>query len=249
MKYAVCAALPIILGAGYAHSSGNHDHANQQKGAVTSPSDNTKISSFDILAAHVLRKGNTVTFRMTTNGVAGTEVPKPTGALAGALAYTYVWPTSLDPSTVGFDEKAGILAMVAAIHPDFDDTPLFDENADGNLGNDGGHWHSHWVVLAPTEACGPSALAVKDIPEGATPNLPITWPGLPLLLDSPGFTPVFDGPEVSINAAVAGGAAGASYDGVTAMLRVNENVHAPLFCVTDVFDVASGDLSLPGKVN
>lgn len=35
---------------------------------------------------------------------------------------------------------------------------------------------------------------------------------------------------------------------VTAMLRVNENVHAPLFCVTDVFDIASGDLSLPGKV-
>lgn len=185
---------------------------------------------------------------MTTNGIAGSEVPKPTGALAGALAYTYVWPTSLDPSTVGFDKKAGILAMVAAIHPDFDDTPLYDENADGNLGNDGGHWHSHWVVLAPTEACGPGALAVKDIPEGETPSLPITWPGLPLLLDSPGFTPVFDGPEVVIKAAVTGGAAGAAYDGVTAMLRVNENVHAPLFCVTDVFDVASGDLSLPGRV-
>ena len=41
----------------------------------------------------------------------------------------------------------------------------------------------------------------------------------------------------------------AGFDGVTAGMRVNVNVHAPLLCVTDVFDVASGDLSLPGKVN
>jgi hypothetical protein len=40
-----------------------------------------------------------------------------------------------------------------------------------------------------------------------------------------------------------------TFDGVTAGLRVNANVHAPLLCVTDVFDVASGDLSLPGQVN
>ena len=227
---------------------GHGIHAAAHDDAVKSKVDASKAAALDIVAAHVHRDGNTVTFHMTTNGVAGSEMPTPVGSLGGAPAYTYVWPTSLDPSTVGFDEGAGILAMVAATHPDFDDTPLFDENADGDLNNDGGHWHSHWVVLAPTEACGPGALAVKDIPDGTTPNVPLTWPGLPLLLDSPGFAPVFDGPEVVINAAVAGGAAGASYDGVTAALRVNENVHAPLFCVTDVFDIASGDLSLPGKV-
>ena len=248
MKTAVLTALSLMLAAGPALADGSHSHAIHQKGAVISPADKTKVAAFDILAAHVHRKGNTVTFHLTTNGIAGSEVLEPVGALGGAPAHAYVWPTSLDPSTVGFEEKAGILAMVAAIHPDFDDTPLFDENADGDLGNDGGHWHSHWVVLAPTEACGPGALAVKDIPEGATPDVPITWPGLPILLDSPGFAAVFDGPEVTIHAAVAGGASGASYDGVTAVLRVNENVHAPLFCVTDVFDVASGDLSLPGRV-
>ena len=32
-------------------------------------------------------------------------------------------PTSLDPSVVGFDKGAGILAMAATSHPDFDDTP------------------------------------------------------------------------------------------------------------------------------
>jgi hypothetical protein len=37
--------------------------------------------------------------------------------------------------------------------------------------------------------------------------------------------------------------------GVTAALRVNASVHNPLLCVVDVFKVASGDLSLPGKVN
>ena len=40
-----------------------------------------------------------------------------------------------------------------------------------------------------------------------------------------------------------------SFDGVTAALRVNASVHNPLLCVANVFKVASGDLSLPGKVN
>ena len=248
MKLAACTAFFLLLGSGAASAQATHDHAVHQNDAIISPAGADAPASFDIVAAHVRREGNRVTFRMTTNGIAGADRPDAIGTLAGATAYTYVWPTSLDPSTVGFDEGAGILAMVAAIHPDFDDTPLYDENADGSLDNDGGYWHSHWVVLAPTEACGPGALAVKDIPEGTTPNLPLTWPGLPLLIDNPGFAPLFDGPEVAIHAAVAGGAAGASYDGVTATLRINQNVHAPLFCVTDVFDVASGDLSLPGII-
>ena len=241
--------LPALLAVGIATgAAADGSHAVHQKGAVLSDADSDRVAAFDILAAHVHRKGNAVTFHMTTNGSAGAETPAPTGAVGGAPVWSYVWPTSLDPSTVGFDEGAGILAMAATSHPDFDDTPLYDENLDGDTGNDGGIWHSHWVVLAPTEACGPGALAVKDIPEGATPRLPVTWPGFPSLLDSPGFTPVFDGPEITIHAAVTGGAEGAAFDGVTAALRVNESVHAPLLCVTDVFDVASGDLSLPGRV-
>lgn len=229
-------------------AGGDHSHAIHQEGAIKSSAEKGKVASFDILAAHVHRKGNVVTFHMTSNGTAGADTPTPRGDVGGAPVWSYVWPTSLDPSIVGFDKGAGILAMAATSHPDFDDTPLYDENLDGDLGNDGGIWHSHWVVLAPTDACGPGALAVKDIPEGTTPNLPATWPGFPILLDSPGFTPVFDGPEIKINAAIAGDVAGASYDGVTSALRVNESVHAPLLCVVDVFDVASGDLSLPGKI-
>ena len=237
------------LTASAAIAGGDHkSHAINQEGAVQSVADHSKVASFDILAAHVHRKGNTVTFHMTTNGKAGADRPQSTGKVGGANVWSYVWPTSLDPSVVGFDKGAGILAMAATSHPDFDDTPLYDEDLNGNTGDDGGIWHSHWVVLVPTEACGPGALAVKDIPEGSSPNLPVTWPGFPILLDSPGFTPVFDGPEITINAAVTSGAEGASFDGVTSALRVNESVHAPLLCVTDVFDIASGDLSLPGKV-
>lgn len=238
---AVLAASPVI-------ADETHSHAVAQDGAIVSEASETAVAAFDILAAHVHRVGNVVTFHMTTHGIAGADTPSPVGDVAGAPVWSYVWPTSLDPSVVGFDAGAGILAMTATSHPDFDDTPLFDENADGDLGNDGGVWHSHWVVLAPSEACGPGALAVRDIPEGTTPNLPATWPGFPILLDSPGFTPIFDGPEIAINAAILGDTTGAAYDGVTAALRVNESIHAPLLCVTDVFDVASGDLSLPGLI-
>ncbi len=59
----------------------------------------------------------------------------------------HVWPTKLDPSVVGFACGSGILALAITAHPDFDDTPLFDENGDGDPNNDGADWHSHWAVL------------------------------------------------------------------------------------------------------
>ncbi|MFN5998673.1 MAG: hypothetical protein ACK47Z_16330 [Paracoccaceae bacterium] len=215
---------------------------------VTSPADASKRASFDILSAELTRSDTTLTFRMTTTGTAGADTPAPVGTLASAPVHAYVWPTSLDPATVGFEPASGILALAATSHPDFDDTPLYDENGDGDPANDGLDWHSHWVVLVPSEDCGPGALSVRDIPEGAAPQLPKTWPGLPLYIDSPDNAPVFDGPAVTVVIDVAG-AEGASYDGVTSALRVNANLHAPLLCVTDVFDIASGDLSLPGKVD
>ncbi|QYX57604.1 hypothetical protein K1T73_04205 [Roseovarius sp. SCSIO 43702] len=225
--------------------------ASDRPDAVLSDTDDAILAPFDIVAAHVHRSGRTVTFHMTTAGDAGTEIPEPAGQLGGAPVLSYVWPTSLDPATVGFEGGTGILALAATSHPDFDDTPLFDEDGDGDLGNDGAKWHSHWVVLTPTEGCGDGALGVRDIPEGETPRLPATWPGLPIFIDSPGFTPVFDGPEIVVHVGFADTAPlqGASYDGVTSALRVNESVHAPLLCVTDIFDVASGNLSLPGKID
>jgi hypothetical protein len=241
----------LTLSAEPLFADGDHKHAINQDGAILSDVDMSKIASFDILGAHAHRTENLVTFHMTTNGLAGTDTPAKTGSVGGSDVLSYVWPTSLDPSSVGFEGGTGILAMAATSHPDFDDTPLFDENLDGDPTNDGVIWHSHWVVLSPTEACGSGALAVRDIPEGETPKLPATWPGFPIFLDSPGFTPLFDGPEIKINVAFNNNVdlAGVAYDGVTAALRVNANIHSPLLCVVDIFDIASGDLSLPAKLN
>jgi hypothetical protein len=106
-------------------------------------------------------------------------------------------------------------------------------------------------VLGPDESCGPSGLKVIDIPEGETPRLPKTWPNLPILIDSPGHVPVLDGSRVQVRVPFEdiGVVEAAQFDGVVAGLRVNANLHAPLLCVTDVLDIASGDLSLPGQTN
>ena len=162
MKTLILATMTIFIGAGSAIAdTGHKSHAINQDGAVKSAIDSSKSAAFDILAAHVSQSGRTITFRMTTNGKAGSELPNPAGSLAGAPVLSYVWPTSLDPSTVGFEGKTGILALAATSHPDFDDTPLYDEDGDGDVTNDGAKWHSHWVVLTPTKACGKGALGVR----------------------------------------------------------------------------------------
>ncbi|BBB26054.1 hypothetical protein [Amphritea japonica] len=209
------------------------------------------LPAFDIVHARVSTLNNIATFQMSVTAKAGSSKPTPTGELAGSSAFSYVWPTSLNSALVGFEDNAGILALAVTAHPDFDDTPLYDENADNNPNNDGNIWHSHWVVLEPNEQCGKGALGVVDIPEGSYPTLPKTWPGLPILLDSPGWDPIFNGATIEVKVAFnsADSIDSASYDGVTAGLRVNQSVHAPLLCVVDVKDIASGDLSLPGKVH
>lgn len=211
---------------------------------------NAQLAPFDIVHAKIVAEQHWLTFHMHVSDKAGSVTPTPTGKLAGSDVFSYVWPTKLDSSTVGFDKKQGILAMAVTAHPDFDDTPLFDENGDGDLGNDGNVWHSHWVVLGPDDACGKGALKVKDIPPGTMPKLPRTWPGLPLLIDSPGYSPIMNDMSVEVRVPFrnAPELTGIAFDAVTAGLRVNESAHSPLLCVVDVWDVASGDLSLSGKI-
>lgn len=233
-----------LAGAVSAHDTGhNAGLAVKASQAVKAP--------FDIVHTRISTEGNTAVFHMAVSGEAGASRPAKSGKLAGSSVFSYVWPTSLDPSVIGFEPKAGILAFAVTSHPDFDDTPLFDENGDGKLDNDGDLWHSHWVVLQPDAACGKDALKVVDIPEGAKPRLPKTWPGLPILIDSPGWSPTFKNETVEVRVPLddIGAVEAGSFDGVTAALRVNASVHNPLLCVADVFKVASGDLSLPGKVN
>ncbi|MVN88255.1 hypothetical protein GO986_16035 [Deinococcus sp. HMF7620] len=235
-----------VLSAALAGGSG-HDHGT---GAITSTAGQAKLADYDIVRTQVTSTGTHLVFQMQTSAKAGVMLPTATGKLAGSQVYSYVWPTSLDSSAVGFDKAQGVLALAATAHPDFDDTPLYDENGDGNPKNDGNLWHSHWVVLVPDDACGQGALKVKDIPAGAKPKLPATWPNLPILIDSPGYQLDLRANTVQIEVPLKelGFSKTFKYDGVTAALRVNANLHSPLLCVTDVFKVASGDLSLPGTI-
>lgn len=219
-------------------------------GIVAEPSAET-LAPFDIVHAKISTEGNVAVFHMAVSGRAGETTPTATGQFAGSEVFSYVWPTTIDPYEAGFEREAGILALAVTAHPDFDDTPLFDESRDGDRANDGGLWHMHWVVLGPDPACGEGALKVIDIPEDARPRLPATWPGAPILLDSPGWQPLLDHGTVEVRVPLSDIAAveQASFDGVTAGLRVNASAHAPLLCVSNVFDVASGDLSLPGRTN
>ena len=254
----LAAAFVALPGAASSHAN----HASQAKagaqpaaarhtGGLQSAASRAVRAPFDIVHTRIKTDGNHAVFHMAVSGRAGASQPARSGKLAGSTVFSYVWPTSIDPAAVGFEPKSGVLAFAVTSHPDFDDTPLFDENGDGNPGNDGGVWHSHWVVLQPDAACGADALKVVDIPAGAKPRLPKTWPGLPILIDSPGFSPRFQGDTVEVRVPFddIGVVKAAQFDGVTAALRVNASVHSPLLCVADVFKVASGNLSLPGKVD
>ncbi len=219
-------------------------------GAVQSEKDTAIDSSFDLLETSVAVDGEDFVFRSQVVASAGAQVPEAIGSLDHAPVWSYVWPTSLDSMSVGFDATQGILALAATAHPDFDDTPLYDENGDGDLANDGADWHVHWVVLIQDDSCG-GGLSVKGIPEGDEPQLPSTWPGLPILIDSPNLSPVIDKETIEIRVPQSGigNPADFTFDGVTSGLRVSTSPHDPLLCVEVVFDVASGDLSLPGSLN
>jgi len=212
---------------------------------VTSEVDTSKIAAFDITKAGATTDGRLTTFIMELAGVAGSVKPVAIGQLEGAKVQSYVWPTNLDPSVVGFDKESGILSLAITAHPDFDDTPLYDENQDGDPANDGADWHSHWIVLTEDDSCG-AGLKVRDVSPGVD-LLPATAPYLPIALDSPGMSPILDGRVATITVPLSDSAS-VSFDAVTAELQVNENAEAPFLCVIGVHDVASGDLSLPGII-
>ncbi|MEW5685475.1 MAG: hypothetical protein AB1942_11190 [Pseudomonadota bacterium] len=207
---------------------------------ITSPASPAVQAPFDIVRTEVRSAGPDVIFEVKVRGKAGELKPKATGQFAGSAVYSYVWPTSLDSATVGFETAQGIVALAVTFHPDFDDAAYGGANRHV--------WHPHWVVLTPDDACGPKGLKVRDIPAGAKPKVPPTWPGVPLLIDSPDYRTSLetDTVRVQVPAAAIGAVEGVKFDGVTSALKINANLHAPLLCITDVFDVASGDLSLPG---
>ncbi|MCR9142945.1 MAG: hypothetical protein NXI24_11880 [bacterium] len=184
-------------------------------------------------------------FEQTVAGAAGGTVPTPAGQLNGAPVEGYVFPTDLKGGDVGFDDREGIVALAVTAHPDFDDTPLWDENNDRDYKNDGPVFHSHWVLLGPDERV-PGGLAVQAV--DATSVLPPTNPGMPMYMDSPGFSIVRDGSHIRVlvPAQRVNHRKDFQYDAVTAFMRVSiGDPDKPMLGVYAVHSVCSGDLSLP----
>ncbi|PIB38273.1 hypothetical protein [Maribacter sp. 4G9] len=190
-------------------------------------------------------------WQIQVNGTAGKTTPTKVGQLDGAPVLGYVFPTSLKSTDVGFNQTEGIVALALTSHPDFDDTPLWDENNDKIYDNDGVIWHPHWVILHEDKRVA-GGLSVKQFKKAdETVVLPPTNPGMPMYMDSPGYPVTTKSstikvvvPDYRMN-----NRTDFSYDGVTAFMKVNTSKEdLPMLGVYEVFSVASGDLSLPYKV-
>ena len=191
-------------------------------------------------------------FSIEVEGSAGEAIPTAAGQLDGAPVLGYVFPTTLKPTDVGFSATEGILALALTSHPDFDDTPLWDENNDRDYANDGVIWHPHWVVLAADERVA-GGLSVKQFDAAdATVVLPPTNPGMPMYMDSPGHPIITKGSVIRVVVPTyrMNHQTDFNFDAVTAYMQVNtSDPNYPMLGVYSVYSVASGDLSLPYQVS
>lgn len=216
---------------------------------------NFKIKSTSI--THNKDLGVTI-WEIKVDSLAGNTTPKPVGQLNGAPVLGYVFPTTLKPTDVGFNQTDGIVALALTSHPDFDDSPLWDENTDGKFDNDGIVWHPHWVILTEDKRVA-GGLSVKEFKkEDKTVVLPKTAPNMPMYMDSPGFNVTTKGnsikvvvPDYRIN-----NKKDFKFDAVACYMEVNtgeggthtESGAKPMLGVYKVYSVASGNLSLPYSV-
>jgi hypothetical protein len=221
---------------------------------------NYNNNDFKIKSATIIHNddlGITV-WNIKVDGTAGKTMPKPVGQLNGAPVLAYVFPTTLKSSDIGFGQAEGIVALALTSHPDFEDTPLWDENLDGKFDNDGLVWHAHWVLLVEDKRVG-GGLSVREFKKG-DPNvvLPPTNPGMAMYMDSPGFNIVTKGnsikvivPDFRIN-----NIKNFKFDAVSCYMEVSTGAGGshetegtkPMLGVYKVYTVASGNLSLPYSV-
>lgn len=220
--------------------------------ACQSPVTHTPASpDLDLTAASVeyLSDLGVLVFEQEVVGSAGATVPTARGQMDGAPVLGYVFPTSLQPQDVGFAPGDGVVALVATSHPDFDDTPLWDEDGDRRYDNDGVRFHTHWVVLTPDDRVA-GGLSVKET-QRIEQDLPPTNPGMPMYLDSPGFSVVLDGNALRLVVPIdrVSGRRDFTFDAVTAYMEVNtSDAERPLLGVYHVYEVLSGDLGMPYRV-
>jgi hypothetical protein len=212
-----------------------------------------KSPDLEILGTRVryLKETDLLVFEQTVKGTAGKTLPTPKGSVDGAPVLGYVFPTTLKPEDVGFGKAEGILALAVTSHPDFDDTPLWDENNNSNYADDGIVFHSHWVVLVKDDRV-PGGLSVKQFNKGdKSVVMPPTNPGMPMYLDSPGFSVVLNGNKLSVlvPAQRIRSKTDFKFDGVVAYMQVNAtDKNRPMLGVYQAYSVSSGNLSLPYSI-
>jgi hypothetical protein len=198
------------------------------------------------------KRTDSIVMEIRVKGKAGDTTPKLVGKLDGAPVLGYVFPTTLTSEDVGFSPTTGIVALALTSHPDFDDSPIWDENGDGIYDNDGLVWHPHWVVLVKDERVT-GGLAVKEFPKDSPkPKLPPTAPPMPMFMDSPSFTVKTSGDSirVAIPAARIKGRTDFKFDAVACYMQVNtSDMMMPMLGVMKVYSVASGNLSLPYTIS
>ena len=198
-------------------------------------------------------------FEILVEGTAGKSVSKAAGKMNGAPVDGYVFPTSLTSENIGFSKTEGIVALALTAHPDFDDTPLWDEDGDGNYNNDKIVWHPHWVVLVKDKRVA-GGLSVKEFsPKDKTVILPKTNPGMPMYMDSPGFQVVTEGNAIRVVVPTYRVRFNTSfkYDAVGVYMQLSTgekgehlaNGKMPMLGVYKIYSNLSKDLSLPYQVD
>lgn len=201
-------------------------------------------------AVTYLQELELIVFEIDVAGEAGKSIPQAAGRIDGAPVLGYVFPTTLKSTDVGFGATDGIVALAVTSHPDFDDTPLWDENNDTKYGNDGVVFHTHWVVLQEDKRV-PGGLAVKQFKMADHVTLPPTNPGMHMYMDSPGYGIVLSGKTLKVIVPLQriNFQKEFKYDAVAAFMRVNtSDDNKPMLGVYQVYSVLSGNLSLPYQV-
>ena len=209
--------------------------------------DNLNIESTQV---EYIKDLDLLVFSQKVRGIAGKTTPIKNGQMNGAPVLAYVFPTTLKSTDVGFSKTEGIIALALTSHPDFDDTPLWDEDNDNNYANDGIIWHPHWVVLVK-DIKVKGGLKVKQFKKANKDVLlPPTNPGMPMYMDSPGFSIVTKGNTIKalVPANRVNNKIDFKFDGVSALMKVNTTGKMPLLGVYKIYSVFQNKLDLKNSV-
>ncbi|HZR80773.1 MAG TPA: hypothetical protein VFD92_06730 [Candidatus Binatia bacterium] len=219
----------------------------EESGVAATAPDQT--DDLDVATAHVtlLADLDLLVFEQEVKGTAGGTVPKRRGAVNGAAVLAYLFPTTLAPDEVGFGGKDGIVTLAVTSHPDFDDTPLWDETGNRKLDDDGAAWHAHWLLLVPDRRAAGGFRVRENDAAGAVPS---TAPAMPIAIDSPGFAVVMHGStlRVLVPADRVQKDTNFTFDAMTAYLQMSSAPGTPALGVYRVYDSLSGAGKMPLKV-